>query len=430
MKKLALLFMLSIAAWGQVTVVQAPVPKFRSFLSSGSPNVGGCVYTFASGTSTPQATYFDFTGLTPNSNPVILDGNGEAQIWITSAVYRFQVWSFGSGVIGSNCGNGQQLYQIDGVRDTGLNALNGPLTIAPTTNGIDILTIVRATDVSPSGNFVNFKSLAGSTLFKVDIAGNVVASGGGAFSGAVSGTTGTFSGAVSGASVTSIKYTDDGSGNFFIIQSANPAFRVHNGGVYAFSSTATASGSADTGISRGAANQVNVGNGTFGDATGTLKDTITNSLTGYQVNGTATASHCLVGNGTNYVDGSCPSIVGSANQTAQAANISATTIITPGSNGFYRISCTVMLTQAAGTSSTLPQCQYFYTDGDSSVAQTINVTNTTTANSPGSQGSTVANPLTFFAKSGVAIQYGTTGYVSSGSPVMQYAIHVRLEGPF
>ena len=31
-----------------------------------------------------------------------------------------------------------------------------------------------------------------------------------------------------------------------------------------------------------------------------------NSLVGFQVNGTATLNHCLVGNGTNYVDGACP----------------------------------------------------------------------------------------------------------------------------
>lgn len=171
-----LILLAPLAAWPQVTVVQSPTPQFRSFLPSGPPNVGGCVYTFASGTSTPQTTYIDNTGTTTNTNPVILDSTGSANIWISSATYRFQVWSFGSGTIGSNCGNGIQLYQIDGVRDTGLSALSGPISIAPTSNGVDILTLIRATDISPTGNFLNLKSFAGASLFRIDINGNIIAS--------------------------------------------------------------------------------------------------------------------------------------------------------------------------------------------------------------------------------------------------------------
>lgn len=134
MKRLLAIILFPIIAWSQATVVQSPVPKFHSFLPNGSPNAAGCVYTFASGTSTPQATYTDFTGNTTNSNPVQLDGNGEFQIWITSAIYRFQVWSFGSGTLGANCGNGQQLYQIDGIKDTGLSAAITSLSNVVTIN--------------------------------------------------------------------------------------------------------------------------------------------------------------------------------------------------------------------------------------------------------------------------------------------------------
>jgi hypothetical protein len=47
--------------------------------------------------------------------------------------------------------------------------------------------------------------------------------------------------------------------------------------------------------------------------------------------------------------------------------------------------------------------------------------------------SAASNPLStygFFAKSGVAIQYSTTGYASSPALAMKYSLHVRLEGPF
>ena len=57
--------------------------------SAGAPLVGGRVYTYAAGTSTPLATYTAADGLTPNTNPVILDGRGEATIfWATGSAYK------------------------------------------------------------------------------------------------------------------------------------------------------------------------------------------------------------------------------------------------------------------------------------------------------------------------------------------------------
>lgn len=51
------------------------------------------------------------------------------------------------------------------------------VTVNPSSNGIDIFASTRQTDTSPSGNFINFKSLAGVTLFSVDINGNIASSG-------------------------------------------------------------------------------------------------------------------------------------------------------------------------------------------------------------------------------------------------------------
>src|SRR5690606_10239699 len=42
---------------------------------------GYYVYTYQPGTSTPKATYTDHTGTTPNTNPIVLDARGEANIW-------------------------------------------------------------------------------------------------------------------------------------------------------------------------------------------------------------------------------------------------------------------------------------------------------------------------------------------------------------
>jgi len=49
--------------------------------ATGSPLVGGLVYTYAAGTSTALTTYTDSTLGTANSNPVVLDAYGNAKIW-------------------------------------------------------------------------------------------------------------------------------------------------------------------------------------------------------------------------------------------------------------------------------------------------------------------------------------------------------------
>lgn len=81
--------------------VLSPTPKMQFLDAAGAPLVGGKVYTYAAGTTTPQATYTDNTGATPNTNPVILDSRGEADIWLGGATYKFilfnadnvEIWS-------------------------------------------------------------------------------------------------------------------------------------------------------------------------------------------------------------------------------------------------------------------------------------------------------------------------------------------------
>lgn len=65
--------------------VLAPEPKAQFFAADGTPLVGGKVYTYAAGTTTPLATYTDASANTPNTNPVILDSRGECNLWFTTA---------------------------------------------------------------------------------------------------------------------------------------------------------------------------------------------------------------------------------------------------------------------------------------------------------------------------------------------------------
>jgi len=57
--------------------------------NSGNPLSGGKIYTYAAGTTTPQATYTDSTGTTPNANPIILNSAGRADIWLGQNAYKF-----------------------------------------------------------------------------------------------------------------------------------------------------------------------------------------------------------------------------------------------------------------------------------------------------------------------------------------------------
>lgn len=74
----------------------APLPKFRFFTAGSAgtpvrPLVGGKVYFYEAGTTTPKDTYTSSTGLVANTNPVILNSRGEADIWLGSGAYKMVV---------------------------------------------------------------------------------------------------------------------------------------------------------------------------------------------------------------------------------------------------------------------------------------------------------------------------------------------------
>ena len=69
-----------------------PTPKQQFFDANGDPLVAGKVYTYAGGTTTPIATYTDQTGATANTNPIILDSRGMANLWLQPTVaYKFLI---------------------------------------------------------------------------------------------------------------------------------------------------------------------------------------------------------------------------------------------------------------------------------------------------------------------------------------------------
>jgi hypothetical protein len=71
-----------------------PTPKQQIYGSDGNPLVGGKIYTYAAGTTTPLATFTDAGGGTANTNPIILNSLGQANIWLAPASsYKFSVFT-------------------------------------------------------------------------------------------------------------------------------------------------------------------------------------------------------------------------------------------------------------------------------------------------------------------------------------------------
>ena len=80
-----------------MSVTPSPIGGFAAqfFDNNGVILSGGKIYTYAAGTTTPQATYTSAAGTTPHANPIVLDSAGRVpggEIWLTdSLVYKFVI---------------------------------------------------------------------------------------------------------------------------------------------------------------------------------------------------------------------------------------------------------------------------------------------------------------------------------------------------
>jgi len=75
------------------TTSLAPTPKLQFFDANGAPLAGGLLYTYEAGSTTPLATYTDSTGVSANTNPIVLDSRGEANVWLEGAIYKFALYT-------------------------------------------------------------------------------------------------------------------------------------------------------------------------------------------------------------------------------------------------------------------------------------------------------------------------------------------------
>jgi hypothetical protein len=75
------------------TTSLSPTPKLQFFDANGAPLAGGLLYTYEAGSTTPLATYTDSTGVSANTNPIVLDSRGEANVWLGTESYKLALYT-------------------------------------------------------------------------------------------------------------------------------------------------------------------------------------------------------------------------------------------------------------------------------------------------------------------------------------------------
>jgi len=111
---------------------------WQFFVNNGVILSGGLIYTYAAGTTTPQATYTTTTGNVAHTNPIVLDSAGRVpggEIWLTMGlVYKF-VLKTSVGVtiatFDNIYGSGSRVAYLDNFTGTGTQT-TFTLTASPT----------------------------------------------------------------------------------------------------------------------------------------------------------------------------------------------------------------------------------------------------------------------------------------------------------
>lgn len=146
-----LILLFSVPAIGQVGVLPFRTSRATFTDPNGVPLANGCLFTYTAGTSTPLATYTDYTGGTFNPNPVPLDSTGSAVIWLGPTTYKFSAWSSG----GTNCSSGVQQWTVDQI--PGNTIINGTISGATIIGG-------TITGAAISGGTITGAAITNSTL--------------------------------------------------------------------------------------------------------------------------------------------------------------------------------------------------------------------------------------------------------------------------
>lgn len=133
-----------------------PVLKQRFFDLNGIPLAGGLLFSYIAGTTTPAATYTDETAISSNSNPVVLDADGYAEVWLGTGVYKFILEDV----------NGNVQFTVDDVSNYGTVSPTNPWIKNSVTDGQSATDLAGITvDISVfSSCFLDCEIIRGTTV--------------------------------------------------------------------------------------------------------------------------------------------------------------------------------------------------------------------------------------------------------------------------
>lgn len=183
-----------------------PMPKqafYGTVNGVHGPIVGGKVYTYEAGTTTPKATYTTAAGNVANPNPVVLDARGEASVWLGFGAYDIvlkgaddaQIWTqdgvrrgsdsstidfqqAGTGAVGRTAQ--AKMREIVSVKDFGAvgdgvaddtAAIRAALTYACVTTGVGVFIPAGRYKISATLNLSPSVVSSGQNHLKIDVYG-------------------------------------------------------------------------------------------------------------------------------------------------------------------------------------------------------------------------------------------------------------------
>lgn len=155
-----------------------PPIRQRFLDDNGDPLAGGKLYSYEAGTTTPKATYVDRAGVTENANPIVLDADGWADVWIGSGYYKFvlkdssdvEIWTKDQVAIANEAALASAFWRdVVYITDadspfTVTSAHNGKLISIDTTSGNVSITLPQISSVTLPYNVGFKKKVAGNTV--------------------------------------------------------------------------------------------------------------------------------------------------------------------------------------------------------------------------------------------------------------------------
>lgn len=163
-------------------------PKMQFIDANGKPLAGGYVYTYQAGTTSYQTTFTDYTGTAANTNPIVLDSGGAANIWLTDSLsYKICVQNK----------THVPVFCTDGVSNpTGGTGPSGFNPHSPGPIGDVLPATVDGTTITAHNTFVG------------NLSGNVTGNLGGSVTGSLTGpVTGNLTGSVTGGTISGTTIT-------------------------------------------------------------------------------------------------------------------------------------------------------------------------------------------------------------------------------